>query len=754
MKQDFRVINHYIPRKESMEKATGQIMYTGDLHFPGMAYGIVLRSPYSSAKAVEIDISEAEQVPGYLGCLLPSEVPVKMYNPSGNPPSAFLLDDVRVLTAEPKFIGDRILCLAADTEEACALAASKIKISYEVKRPILTIKEALEGHADLIQPQLSDCNIAMNRRVEQGDMEQRGRIRLDGHFSTQSMQHVPIEPTACICDFSDGKNLTVYSNSQTVFQERRIVAEVLGLKETQVRFIKPAVGGGFGARQQLHSQPVIALMSKKIGRPVKQVYTREEELTATAVRLASEVDLDLGVESDGTVRSFEVNYQADIGPYTIHGPTIVAGASRKVEYRIPNYLFHGDSIFTNNVCGGAFRGYGNTQLTFGREIMMDRMAERLGMDPVAFRLKNHVQAGECFPGIQTPVTSCAIEDCAAKAEAIRREIDEKEGCVWNDEVRQAWGAAFATHGSGPSSREGMSSAIVMLNDDGTVRLLVGSADIGQGSETMLCQIVAETLGAAYEDIEIKAADTLLTPYDTGTFASSQTFVCGNAVMLASQDARQKLLAQLKAAEPDAEVTEENTGFLLSKNTGEKERLSFRQAVRKISFHQQGGVIIGSASYKAQASPPPFVVCMAKVEYVPMMNTIRLLHIIEAADVGTPINRLSVEGQLEGGIAQGIGYAFYERMEINRRAQKTLSTDLLHYRIPQAGDMPRTHVVIADSFEPTGPHGAKSVGEVATVPVAPAIVNAVNRAAQTNTGKIPLCDDFIILPHSAGRRRHP
>lgn len=231
-------------------------------------------------------------------------------------------------------------------------------------------------------------------------------------------------------------------------------------------------------------------------------------------------------------------------------------------------------------------------------------------------------------------------------------------------------------------------------------------------------------------------------------------MCGNAVMLASQDARQKLLAQLKAAEPDAEVTEENTGFLLSKNTGEKERLSFRQAVRKISFHQQGGVIIGSASYKAQASPPPFVVCMAKVEYVPLMNTIRLLHIIEAADVGTPINRLSVEGQLEGGIAQGIGYAFYERMEINRRAQKTLSTDLLHYRIPQAGDMPRTHVVIADSFEPTGPHGAKSVGEVATVPVAPAIVNAVNRAAQTNTGKIPLCDDFIILPHSAGRRRHP
>ena len=752
MKQKFRVVDHYIPRRESMEKATGQIAYTDDMNLPDQAYAIVIRSPYSSARVLSIDMSEAEKVPGYLGCLLPDEVPQTMYNPSGNPPAELLLKDVVLLTKEPKFIGDRLLCVAAETAEACREAARRVKIDFEVKKPLMNVHESMAEGAEQIEPHLTNNNIVRHRQVAQGDVTKKAVHVLKSHFSTQPMQHVPIEPTACLCDFSDGKHLTVYSNSQTVFQERRIVAEVLGLKETEVRFVKPAVGGGFGARQQLHSQPVIALMSKKLRRPVKCIYTREEEFTAAAVRLGSEVDIEISVDEDGTLETFETYYLANIGPYTVHGPTIVAGASRKVEYRIPNYLFNGYSVLTNDICGGAFRGYGNTQLTFGREILMERMAKKIGMDPIAFRLKNHVKAGECFPGLNTPVTSCAIEGCAAKAIEMRDEIDAKEGLIWDENTRQAWGVAFATHGSGPSSREGLSSAIVMINDDGTVRVLVGSADIGQGSETMECQIVAETLGAPYEDIEIKAADTLLTPYDTGTFASSQTFVCGNAVTMAAQDARNKLLAQIKETEPDCTVKSDGTGFVIVRPDGAEEHLSFREAVRKVSFNQHGGVIIGSGSYKAQASPPPFVVCLVKVEYKPKFNSIRLLHIIEAADVGTPINRLTVEGQLEGGIAQGVGYALMERMELNPRTRKTLATDLLHYRIAQAGDMPPTHVAIVDSYEPTGPHGAKSVGEVATVPVGPAIVNAVSNATERELNKIPLCDEFVILPHSAGRRK--
>lgn len=749
MERRFQTLNRSIPRLESMEKATGKIAYTADLPAPGAAAAVILRSPYSSARVLEIDCSEAEKVPGFLGCLLPCETPDVLYNPSGNPPAALLLADAQILTEHPRFIGDRIACVAAETEESCRLAAQKVKIKYEVEKPLLTVKDAMAEGARPIQPHLSENNIVKRRNVSQGSPDQKGEVFLSGHFSTPPIQHVPIEPTCCICDFSDGKTLTVYSNSQTVFQERRIVAEILGLNENDVRFVKPAVGGGFGARQQLHAQPVIALMSKKLGRPVRLVYTREEELTATAVRLGTEIDIEIGANRDGTLQYFSAYYLAGIGPYTIHGPTIVAGASRKVQYRIPSYFFDGYSVLTNDVCGGAFRGYGNTQLTFGREIILDRLAKSIGMDPLEFRLKNHVKVGEHFPCVDAPVTSCAIEECARKAMEIRGRIDAQEGLTVNDQVQQAWGVAFACHGSGPSSREGLSSAIVMLNDDGSARILVGSADIGQGSETMLCQIAAETLGLPLGDVRIKAADTLLTPYDTGTFASSQTFVCGNAVTLACRDARAKLLAQLRETAPEAEITEEENGFLIVSGD-ERERLSVQQAVRRVSFNQHGGVIIGSGSYKAQASPSPFVVCMAKVEYLPKLNAIRLLHVIEAADVGTPINRLTVEGQLEGGIAQGVGYALFERMERNPRVQKTFSTDLLHYRIPQAGDMPHTHVAIADSYEPTGPHGAKSVGEVSTVPVAPAIVNAVNNAAGMQISALPLCDRFVILPRSAER----
>lgn len=750
MGEQFQMLNQRIPRLESIQKATGDIAYTGDLTLPNMAYAAIVRSPYSSARVLEIDCSEAEKIPGYLGCLLPEEVPGALYNSSGNPPSPLLLKDQRLLTDRPLYIGDRVLCVAAESEKACLAAAAAVRVKYEVKKPLMSLREALAEGAEPIQPHLSSDNTVRHREVAQGSREEgqaRSEVLLKGHFTTPAIQHVPIELTCCVCDFSSGRELLVYSNSQTIFQERRIMAELLGLHETDIRVIKPTVGAGFGARQQLHAQPVAALMSKKLGRPVKLTYSREEEFTATAVRLGTDVEIELGARTDGQLQYLSIRYLANIGPYTVHGPTIVAAASRKVQYQIPHYFFDGYSVLTNDVCGGAFRGYGNTQVSFGRELMMDRMARKLNLDPIQFRLDNHVKVGECFPGSDTPVTSCAVEACARRARELQRQIDEAEGVVWNDHIRQAWGVAFATHGSGPSSKEGLSSAIVMLNDDGSARLLVGSADIGQGSETMLSLIVAENFGIPLSCVQIKAADTLLTPYDTGTFGSSQTFVCGNAVELACQDAKNKLLAQLREAEPDRDVTAEGTGFLLRR--GEEEvRLTFREAVRWVAFHTRGGVIIGTGSYKAKASPNPFSVCLCKAEYRPAENAVRLMHIIQVVDVGTPINRMTVEGQIEGGIGQGVGYALFERMEYNPRTQKTLSTDLLHYRIPQAGDMPVLHVDMVDSYEPTGPHGAKSIGELSTVPVAPAIVNAVNRAAGTEIGDLPLCNHFVILPNSA------
>ena len=743
--RSFVTIDKEVPRLESWKKASGQAVYTDDIRLPNMAYAALVRSPYSRARVLSIDVSEAEKVPGYLGCLLPEEAPQAYFNCSGNPPSPLLMKDETVLTMEPKVLGDRIACVAAESEEAAREAADLVKVEYEELLPSLEMRQALDGRTPPIQPHISDSNILQRREVSQGDRavgEAESDIIVEDRFVTPPMQHVTIELTSCVCDFSDGKHLTVYSTSQTVFQERRIMAEILGLRETDVRFSKPIVGGGFGARQQLHAQHVAALMSKKLGRPVNLSYTREEDLYSV-VRHGSDVDLRIGVSREGKLKLFDTTFRLNAGPFTTHTPTVVAAASRKLQYSVPNYFFEGLSIYTNHIIGGAFRGYGNSQLTFGREILMDRLADKLGMDPVEFRLMNHVQVGECFPCASIPVSSNGVEACARRCRAIQAEIDARAPLVDNEDVRQAWGISFSCHGSGPSNKDGLSGAVVMLNDDGTVQLLVGSADIGQGSETMECQIAAECLGIPLSRVQITAADTLTTPYNTGTFGSSQTFICGNSVVLACKDLKEKVVSQLKSIYPDSRVEERGSRYLIH---GEEElELSFEEAAAKIMFDLHGGVMIGAGTYKAAACPNPFSVCFVKAEYHKKLNAIRLLDIIEVVDVGTPINRMTVAGQLEGGIAQGVGYALYERMEINSRSRRTLSSDLLHYRIPQMDDMPQTHVDMVDSYDPYGPHGAKSVGELATVPVAPAIVNAVRHASGQELNSLPLCDKFVILP---------
>lgn len=747
--RNFAVVNHETPRLESIDKAAGLGKYTDDLSMPNMAYAALVRSPHSHAKVLGIDTSEAEKIPGYLGCALPEESPQEYFNCSGNPPSPLLMADEKVLTDEPLVLGDRVAIVAAETEAAARAAAEAVKVEYEIIAPMLDVKSALAPNAPALQPHIAPNNIVQRREVSQGDIaegEAKSDIIVEDHFVTPPMQHTMIELTCCICDFSDGKHLTIYSCSQTVFQERRILAEIFGIKEVDVHIIKPLVGAGFGARQQLHAQHAAALISRKVGRPIKLLYSREEEFYSV-VRHASDVDLRIGVDKNGKMQFFDTTFRLNAGPYTTHTPTVVAAAARKLQYNVPNYSFVGLSVFTNHVTGGAFRGYGNTQLTFGREILMDRLAQRLNMDPVEFRLMNHVQVGQCFPCASIPVSSNGIEECARRCRQLQKEIDEKEPLVDNDEIRQAWGIAFSCHGSGPSSKEGLSGAVIMLNADATVHLLVGSADIGQGSETMECQIAAECLGIPLSNVQITAADTRLTPYNTGTFGSSQTFICGNAVKLACDDLKQKMIEQLRLIYPDCKVEEKEHIYYIS--GCEESKMNFEEAARKILFDPKGGVPIGVGSYKAAACPNPFAVCFVKAEYHKKLNALRLLDIIQVVDVGTPINRLTVAGQLEGGIAQGVGYALYERMEINPRSRRTLSTDFLHYRIPQMGDMPRTYVDMVSSHDPYGPCGAKSVGELATVPVAPAIVNAARRASGMEISSLPLCDKFVILPTERG-----
>lgn len=746
---DHKIVGTSPPRHESFLKVTGQACYTDDLVVPGMVYGKILRSPYVNARVKCINIDAALKIPGVLGVLRPEDVPATRFNSAGCPPSPLLIEDEQILTNNPRHVGDRIAAVVAETLYACEQALEVIDIEYEVLPAIFTIKKALEPGAPLIHPLTTTENTFKTITAAQGDIDQGlsdSDLIFKDTFTLPAVQHVAIEPIACICHFIGKDSLTIWATTQTPFQERRVLAELLDLPENRIRVIKPFMGGGFGSRQQVHNTHIGALLSKLVKRPVKLVNSREEEMYASVVRHGVIANLKVGVNRSGLLQAFDAELFFNAGPYSSQSPVVAAAASRKLQYRVPHYRYQGHCVLTNAPVAGAMRGYGNPQLNFAREIMMDRIARELKLDPVTFRLMNHIKVGEKFPAAVDTIQSCAIEDCVKGANDIKADIDLRTGPSINkrdDGVTKAWGVAFGCHTSGPSSNEGMSSCLLIANDDGTVQLMTGSADIGQGSETTLSQVVAEILGLKLADIAVIAADTAHTPYDTGTFASSQMYVAGNAVKKAATD----LLSRLKAALADKyEIAEEQIvwdqhQFKFS-NSDAGDQLDFKQAIQEVTFHQKGTVLMGNSSFKAGVSPPPFAVCWAQVAVDQKVNSVKVLHLIEAVDVGTAVNPKIVSGQVEGGIAMGVGYAMMEQIEINTRVQKPVTSDLLHYRVPLVTDMPETHVYIAESYEPTGPLGAKSVGELATVPVAAAIANAVANASAKPVNRLPFSRQMV------------
>jgi len=750
MKQAFNVVGKGHPRHETRDKVRGKAVYTDDLEFPNLAYGAILRSPYPRARVLEIDGSKAKALPGVLGVLLPGDVPQKRYNCSGNPPSPLAKQDERVLTDLPLHVGDRIAAVAATSYELCQKALSLISVRYEPLPPVLDLDEALSKDSPVLHPEISPNNTFSKIEAELGDVEKGladSDLVLEDVFETPGIFHACMETVSCICDFTREEGLVVWSNSQTPFQERRILAKILGLPESRVRIIKPMMGGGFGSRQQLHNQIVGALLSGLVKRPLKIVNNREEEMIGTCVRHAAKCRVKLGVSKEGRIQAIQAEVHHNCGAYATHSPIVLAAQSRKIPYRVPHYRYDGYCVYTNYPVAGAMRGYGNPQLSFAREVLLDRAARKLNMDPVVLRMENRILPGDTVPGSPLVLESCAIKECIEAGEEIRNRIDREEQADperCGKDIVERWGMALAMHTSGPSNNTGMSSAIIMIHYDGSATLLTGSADMGQGSETALSQIVAEVLGIALTDVKVTAADTMHTPYETGSFASSQAYVAGHAVHAAAMEVIERTRVSLAArygVEP-SRMTHENQQFRFLKE-GRPFSLSFKEAISETHFGETGTVVIGRSSFKAIHSAPPFAACWAKVAFDRLTNRIEVRHVIEVADVGTPINPEIVTGQIEGGIAMGLGYALMEDLEMDRRLSKPLTNDLLACKIPTTMDMPEIHTRIVSSFEPSGPLGAKSVGEMTVIPVAPAIVNAVAAATGEDISRLPLSKYYNI-----------
>ncbi len=758
-----KVVGKSVRKVDGIPLATGQPVFTLDVDLPGAAVGKVLRSPYAHAEIVRIDTKKAEELPGVLCILHHGNVPRTPYTTAGqgwpepSPYDTFLFDK------KVRFVGDRVAAVAAISEEIADEALRLIEVEYRELPAVLDPEEATAPGAPVIHDEEDargihdpQRNIAAAIDIRVGDIE-RGFSESDVVVETTCefpyVQHVPLEPHCVVAYLDEEDRLVIRSATQVPFHVRRIVARALGLPLSRIRVVKPRIGGGFGTKQEIILEDVAAALALRVRRPVVMKYTRAEEFTSARTRHPMKVRVKLGAKKDGRIHAIEMDVLSNTGAYGTHSLTVLSNVGSKtlpLYNKAPHLWFHGKAVYTNLPVAGAYRGYGATQGYFALEVAIDELAEKLGMDPLELRLKNHIRAGESSPifekigegreGKAQVVKSCALAECIREG-AKRIGWYEKRGKhLWDGPWVHGVGMAVAMQGSGITDID-MAAATVVMNEDGTFRLLVGATDLGTGSDTILAQIAAETLGVPVEAISVYSSDTDFTPFDTGAYASSTTYVSGGAVLRAAREVKRRILevgaAILGDPPEDLDLAE---SYVVSKKTGKRVPLS--EVGHRAMYVTDQKHIIATASFVAPESPPPFAAFFAEVAVDTETGIVRVVRFVGVADCGTPINPALAEGQLEGAIVQGIGHTLYEEMLISSRGG-VRNPSLFDYRIPTAADVPEIEAVLIPTDEPTGPYGAKSIGEIGINGPAPAIANAIYDAVGVRLYRIPFTPERVL-----------
>lgn len=749
----YSVIGKPTPRIDSYDKVTGRAQYTADLKLPGMLFGKILRSPYAHARIRNIDISRAVKLPGVKAVVTGKDILPRKY---GAVP--FAADQYGLCIDKVRYVGDEVAAVAAVDPDTAAEALDLIEVEYEVLPAVFDPLEAMQPGAPLIHEEI-DSNVSAKYIKEFGDIAAGWRecdyVREDT-FKTQGVGHAPLEPHAALASYDTNGKLTIWACKQVPFFIRRTLARTLGLDESKVRFIVPAVGGGFGGKvEMLAVDFCAALLSMRTGRPVKIVYTREESLTCTRGRHPMIVTIKTGVKKDGTLIAQHYKVIADGGAYNSTAPLVItlSGYFAMLPYRVPNLVFEGYHVYTNKQANGPMRGHGIPQIRFASESQLDMIAADLGLDPVEIRLKNALHAGEPHPAKLT-IRSCGFSESITKAAGAvdwsRRESYQGSG--------QGVGIGCSAFACGVNNMSHIGSgAIIEVHRDGAVTLLTGACDIGQGSDSVLAQIAAEELGVCLEDIRVTSADTELTPLDPGTFGSGVTFRAGNAVRLAARSVKQKLLevvaAKFQVRPEDLEARERRIYLRDDPEKG----VSFAEAIKIYQYEDKPMPLIGRGFYHAPAKEPTsllkedgdispaysFGSQAAEVTVDKETGKVKVLKVITAHDSGFVINPLATEGQLDGAIACGLGQVFYEDFCWDKQTGQILNPTFLDYKIPTACEVPEMGMVHIETRDPEGPYGAKESGEGAQVFTAPAIANAIYNATGVRIKELPISPEKVL-----------
>jgi CO/xanthine dehydrogenase Mo-binding subunit/CO/xanthine dehydrogenase FAD-binding subunit len=741
------VVGREVPRADAQPKVTGRAQYVADIHLSGMLYAAVLRSPHPHARIVSIDATAARALPGVKTVVTGADTAQRKWG-------AFRPDLYPLAVGKVRYVGDEVAAVAAIDAETARAAVDLIKVVYEVLPAVLSLDQALAPEASLVHDD-TEGNIAHEFSFERGDVDagfRASEVVVEGTWETARQWHTALETTGCVAQWSDDR-VSMWCNTQTPYLARGRYAVALGIPEARIRVIQTEVGGGFGGKSGDDNASVIcALLARKAGRAVKLIHTREEEFLATHPRMPMRYWVRLGFRRDGRVLAKEIRTWADNGAYTGKSQAILGAATVRHDalYKYPCARAHSKLVYTNLVPTGAFRGFGNPSADWAVEQAWDLAAEKLGIDVVDLLRMNAVEPGDVSPH-NHKITSCELKQCIDKSAAMIGWYDKRKA----QQADHGLGMGCSVHVNGRRSFGDWdgASAIVRINDDGRATIISGEGEIGQGTYTVLRQIAAEELGLPYEDVDITRPDTDVHPYALGALASRVTYVAGNAVKHAANAAAKQLLqaATQQFGMPADELTIIN-GQVGPRRGPESAYKPVAVVVRANIYRPGGEPIIGVGSFDNPSEFPDhsrfgnesgaynFVAQAVEVKVDRDTGQVKLLEIASAVDCGTVIHPGAAQGQVHGAVTQGIGLAMVEHFDWYNGAPT--NPQLVDYPIPSAMMMPKQHVAFADSYEPSGPFGAKGIGEIGLDAIPAAIANAIADAVGVRITELPITAEKI------------
>jgi CO/xanthine dehydrogenase Mo-binding subunit len=765
LNQSLGGVGQSIPQLEADEKLTGRAQYIADLVRPGMLHGAILQSPHAHARIRGYDLSAARALPGVRAIVTGDDLD------DAHRMGAFIKDEPAFAKGKVRYVGEIVAAVAADTEAIARQATRLIRVDYEELPAALSPEAALAPGAALVHDNAAayikvfdagtEGNLCSRTSFRSGDISgdidsvwAQCDVVVEGRYQTQAQAHLSLEPCGALAEADAAGRVTLWSANQSVFRVQASVCESLGLPMTRLRCLTPRVGAGFGNKMEAHVQPVTVLLALKARKPVRLILSREEDFETVRARHPFTIRIKTGARRDGTLVARETELLLDGGAFGDDSPGVLGYALLMScgPYRIPHVHAHGRVAYTHKMRFGAFRGFGVPQVTFASETQLDEVAQQLGMDPIALRRKNMLADGDPWFGGQ-PILSNGLAECL---DIVQRESGWPAPSASPPGYRRGLGVALTAHISGLLA----SGAIVRVLEDGSVLLNTGAVDIGQGSNTVLTQICAEALKLPVERVAIASPDTDGSPYNWGTTASRVTYVAGRSVVGASEEVADKLKQQasqmLECAAEDLELL---PGGRVAIKGVEQRAVSFAEISGRAHW-AAGGPIIGTHSWVfnqpttdpkravVQGLPFPqigiysFGAVVVEVEVDELTGKVRVLRAWSACDIGRAINPTMATGQIEGAFVQGMGYALTEEMVWD--GARLANPSLMDYKIPTFAELPESlKAYLVESNEPSGPFGAKSVGELGINAVAAAIANGIAQATGARLHQLPMTAERVL-----------